>query len=270
MTHGEIAALSVAALLAGAMNAVAGGGTVLTFPALLLYGVSAIHANATSTLALIDRNDRERLRLPPPDEGGRPPAILLWSGERHWQEYWARCFSLAPASRLFSSLVPFLLLFATFRCFWQITHCAVWFALNRSPGLPICSTGAGSWPPMRSSFWSRSMAVTSARGIGILMLASLGILGMHNIHEMNALKTILAALINLVATIYFIFAGLIVWPEAMVMTLGATVGYRWLSTTPSASLRAARKGSSPPRPSAWAFPRGCSGNSSLRRKFNYG
>ena len=62
-------------------------------------------------------------------------------------------------------------------------------------------------------------------GIGILMLASLGIIGLSNIHEMNTLKTILASLINVVAAFWFICLGLINWPEAGVMTAGALLGY---------------------------------------------
>jgi uncharacterized membrane protein YfcA len=62
-------------------------------------------------------------------------------------------------------------------------------------------------------------------GIGILMLASLALMGFSNIHQMNALKTVLAALINLVAALWFISAGLIHWPKAGVMTAGALVGY---------------------------------------------
>src|SRR5207244_400567 len=58
-------------------------------------------------------------------------------------------------------------------------------------------------------------------GIGILMLASLGYLGLTNIHEMNCLKTVLSSLINQVAAIYFIFAGLIDWPKTLVMLDGA-------------------------------------------------
>jgi hypothetical protein len=57
------------------------------------------------------------------------------------------------------------------------------------------------------------------------MLASLGLLGLTDIHEMNALKTVLGSLINLVAAIYFIVAGLIDWPKAGVMTVGALAGY---------------------------------------------
>ena len=62
-------------------------------------------------------------------------------------------------------------------------------------------------------------------GIGILMLASLGFIGLSHIHEMNTLKTILGSLINLVAAVWFICAGLIHWPKAGVMTAGALVGY---------------------------------------------
>ena len=62
-------------------------------------------------------------------------------------------------------------------------------------------------------------------GIGILMLASLGFLGLSNIHEMNTLKTILGSLINVVAAVWFIWKGLIHWPKAGVMTAGALLGY---------------------------------------------
>jgi hypothetical protein len=62
-------------------------------------------------------------------------------------------------------------------------------------------------------------------GIGILMLATLGFIGMRNIYEMNTLKTILGSLINLTAAIWFIGSGLIDWPRAAVMTVGAVVGY---------------------------------------------
>ena len=57
------------------------------------------------------------------------------------------------------------------------------------------------------------------------MLASLGFIGLGDIYEMNTLKTILASLINLVAAVWFIFAGLIHWPKAGIMTLGALAGY---------------------------------------------
>jgi uncharacterized membrane protein YfcA len=62
-------------------------------------------------------------------------------------------------------------------------------------------------------------------GIGILMLASFALIGLKNIHEMNAIKTILGGLINVVAAVYFIWAGLVEWPQAIVMMLGSAIGY---------------------------------------------
>ncbi|MGH8047125.1 MAG: sulfite exporter TauE/SafE family protein [Chthoniobacterales bacterium] len=223
MTSAEIAALTAAALLAGAMNAVAGGGTVLTFPALLLYGVPAIQANATSTLALMIGMTgsvfgyRRQMRAVAPLAmrfgilsaiGGLLGALLL----------------TCTQEKTFAALVPFLLLFATilflannaFRRLVRIEPLAQASDLLHRRGIAFAYI---------FQFFVAIYGGYFGAGIGILMLASLGILGMHDIHEMNALKTILAALINLVASVYFIFAGLIVWPEAIVMTAGATIGY---------------------------------------------
>ncbi len=223
MSPSEIAALTIAALLAGAMNAVAGGGTVLTFPALLLYGIPAIQANATSTLALLIGISgsvfgyRRQMRAVAPLAlrfgvvsaiGGLIGALLL----------------TCTQEKTFSALVPFLLLFATvlflandaFRRLVRIEPLARATDLLHRPGI---------WIAFTFQFLVAVYGGYFGAGIGILMLASLGILGMHDIHEMNALKTILGALINLVAAIYFIFAGLVVWPEAAVMTIGATAGY---------------------------------------------
>jgi uncharacterized protein len=219
----EIFALCLAAFLAGAMNAVAGGGTVLTFPALLAFGLPAIQANATSTLALLIGilgsvyGYRRQIRVVAPlitrfgivsGLGGLLGALLLtWTRES-----------------TFAAIVPFLLLFATllflahnaFRRLVRIEPLAHSRDLLSRPGLAA------------ACFFQFLVAIYGGyfgAGIGILMLATLGILGMHDIHEMNALKTVLGALVNLVASGYFIYAGLIVWPEALVMTTGATAGY---------------------------------------------
>jgi len=73
------------------------------------------------------------------------------------------------------------------------------------------------------------------------MLATLGFIGMRNIHEMNTLKTVLGSLINLMAALWFIWAGLIDWPRAAVMTLGAVAGYylgsRFTQNIPPARVR---------------------------------
>jgi uncharacterized membrane protein YfcA len=184
MTVPEIAALTAAAFFAGAMNALAGGGTVLTFPALLAFGMPAIQANATSTLALVI---------------GIVGSVFGY--RRHMR-------AVAPL------MLPF----------------GVASAVGGLLGALLARTGdllhrRGFWAACVFQFLVAIYGGYFGAGIGILMLATLGILGMHDIYEMNALKTVLGALVNIVAAAYFIYAGLIVWPEALVMTAGATLGY---------------------------------------------
>jgi len=221
MSLTEILGLMVAAVAGGAINAVAGGGTLVTFPALLLFGTPPIIANATSTLALVIGTSggiygyRRHLDTVKPwlwrfalvsTVGGLIGALLLtWT-----------------SNRTFSRLVPFLILFATllflaqgtFRRFANLNgpiahdgrHHAVWGAILFQLAVAIYGGYFGA-------------------GIGILMLASLGFIGLSNIHEMNTLKTILASLINVVAALWFIGNDLIHWPKAGVMTAGALLGY---------------------------------------------
>ncbi len=223
MAASEITALALAAFVAGAMNAVAGGGTVLTFPALLAFGLPAIQANATSTLALLVGmlgsvyGYRRQMPAVAPltlrfgvlsVTGGLLGALLLTH----------------TAEKTFAGLVPFLLLFATIlflandalRRLVRIDPLARPADLLRRRGILVAYA---------FQFLVALYGGYFGAGIGILMLASLGILGMHDIHEMNALKTVLSALINLVASVYFICAGLVVWPEALVMTAASTAGY---------------------------------------------
>jgi len=218
----EAAWLFVAAFLAGAMNAVAGGGTVLTFPALLFFGMPAIQANATSTLALMVgmcgsvagyRNQIVQVR----------GLVLRFAGVSMIGGFLGAMLLTWTSEEAFEHLVPYLLLFATI-CF--IGHGIVRRWLQHSvPSRSDSRWGSGVWIAIGLQFFVAVYGGYFGAGIGILMLAALGIMGMRDIHEMNALKTVLAALINLVATVYFVFAGLIVWPQAFVMTVGATVGY---------------------------------------------
>jgi len=217
----EILGLMIAAMAGGAINAVAGGGTLVTFPTLLFFGTPPIIANATSTLALVIGTSggiygyRRHLKpvkpwlwrfVPVSTAGGLFGAVLL----------------TRTSNQTFAKLVPFLILFATvlfvaqgvFRRFANLhaqpahdgKRRAAWGAILFQVAVAIYGGYFGA-------------------GIGILMLASLGFIGLSNIHEMNALKTILASLINLVAAVWFICAGLVHWPKAGVMTVGALIGY---------------------------------------------
>ena len=219
----EIIALAAAAGAAGMINAVAGGGTLITFPALLFFGTPPLTANATSTLALVFgtagsvygfRRQIPSVKmwlkrfLPVSLLGGLTGGILL----------------TRTREAVFARLVPFLILFATILFVAQ-------GAVRRFAGRPDKSETTVNpqhrvvWGAMLFQFGVAVYGGYFGAGIGILMLASLGYLGLTDIHEMNAVKTVLSSIINQVAAAYFIFAGLIDWPKALVMTAGALAGY---------------------------------------------
>jgi len=221
MSWTEILGLVVAAAAGGAINAVAGGGTLVTFPALLLFGTPAIIANATSTLALVIGTSggifgyRKHLDPIKPwlwrfalvsTGGGLAGAVLL----------------TRTSNQTFAKLVPFLILFATLLFLAQGT-----FRRFTGPdaSAPHHDRHHAVWGAIAFQFAVAVYGGYFGAGIGILMLASLGFVGLSDIHEMNTLKTILAALINLVAAGWFIAQGLIHWPKAGVMTAGALLGY---------------------------------------------
>lgn len=219
VTGGE---LILAGCLAGAMNAIAGGGTLVTFPTLIFSGLSSIPANETSTVALL------------------PAALASAAGYRaHIPKVvrWLKVF--APVSvlggllggvllvrtpeRVFDWLVPFLLLFATVLFMSQST-------ISRFSGTRLVEAHGAA--PSRARLaggvlFQFAVAVYGGyfgAGIGILMLASLSMQGFEDVHQMNTLKVMLGFLINSVAAAYFIANGLVHWQSAGVMTLGTIAG----------------------------------------------
>jgi uncharacterized membrane protein YfcA len=212
--------LMLAGATAGLMNSIAGGGTLVTFPSLVWVGLPAIIANATSTVALLPatlggtfgyrkkiRHISSWLRLFVPVSllGGLLGGILL----------------VQTPSKTFDVMVPFLILFATILFMAQS---AVVRFLRTHPKHD--ASGSRTWV-YGAVVFQFAVAVYGGyfgAGIGILMLASLAILGFEDIHEMNTLKVILGFLINIVAAIYFIASGLIDWPDALVMAVGALSG----------------------------------------------
>ena len=218
MTPLQIASLVASSFGAGVMNAMAGGGTILTYPTLLLLGESAIAANATSTVALWPgaassmygyRREVSEHRhwlstlFVPSLLGGALGAVLL----------------LMTPTKSFERLAPFLILFAT--------------ALFMLQGVVARRTGAeGAAGPRRGrlaaavlfQFGVSVYGGYFGAGIGILMLAVLGFLGLSDIHAANGLKNFFGMCINGVAAGYFIWKGAVVWPAALVMIGGAIVG----------------------------------------------
>ena len=216
----EILGLAAAALAAGAINAVAGGGTLITFPTLLFFRTPPIIANATSTLALL-----------------LGTAGSVFGYRQHVGPIKQWLWRFTPVSVLggligsallthttdkaFARLVPFLILFATIIFLAQ----GFFRRLASFEGQAMAERKRHVWAAILFQFLVSIYGGYFGAGIGILMLASLGFIGLTHIHEMNALKTVLSSLINFVAALWFVCAGLIHWQKAGVMTLGALAGY---------------------------------------------
>jgi uncharacterized membrane protein YfcA len=239
--------LVAAAFGAGVMNALAGGGTLLTFPALVVLGLPGVVANATSTVALVPgamaslygyRREVETHRgwlktlLLPSLVGGALGSILL----------------LETPEKSFARIAPLLVLFATVLFMVQGLLASRMAAKAQAgsggeagadgpvPSDPMGSistgsTSIGSVPSRRrwvaATLLQLAVAVYGGyfgAGIGILMLALLGFLGISDIHAANGLKNFFGACINGVAAGYFIFQGAVVWPLALLLSAGAILG----------------------------------------------
>jgi hypothetical protein len=212
----------IAAFVAGAINSVAGGGTLVSFPALIWVGLPSTIANATNTVAIWPgslggvwgfRHDltglpKSTYALTVPSLiGGILGAVLL----------------VMTPTAVFDRLIPLLILFAT-----------VLFMLQEPVQRAIKTTdkahaGSKRWliGAMLFQFLVSVYGGYFGAGIGILMLAAFGIMGFTDIHQMNGLKHFLAVCINGVAAVYFIWNGMVSWPHALIMAVGATVGAVW-------------------------------------------
>ncbi|MGC4043719.1 MAG: sulfite exporter TauE/SafE family protein [Armatimonas sp.] len=251
MTPSQLALLGLASAAAGAINAVAGGGTLLTFPALLGVGIPSISANATNTAGLAPAafvgawSFRDRL-----DENGRklllPLGLLGFAGAL----IGAGLLLITPV-RLFDRLVPFLILAATLLFAFPPK------ALTPRPPLPTsfvpqASMGKGetegittSSSPLperrdegetlgegqgvRASGYILLFIVAIyggyfGAGIGILTLAALQILGFHDVGRANAVKAVFTGGVNGVAAILFAIRGLVFWKEALLVCACGMVG----------------------------------------------
>ncbi|MEO8432518.1 MAG: sulfite exporter TauE/SafE family protein [Acidobacteriota bacterium] len=219
MTPGHVTALVASSIGAGAMNAMAGGGTILTYPTLVFLGESAITANATSTVALwpgaaaslfgyrkdvaAHRGWLKTLFLPSL-LGGALGAVLL----------------LVTPSPAFARLAPFLILFATLLFMLQNV-------VSRWTG---ASSDADPSSPRRLllavvfQFFVGVYGGYFGAGIGILTLAVLGFLGLSDIHAANGVKNFFGMCINGVAAAYFIARGAVEWRAASIMIVGGIVG----------------------------------------------
>lgn len=219
MTLPQALLLLVVGAVAGAQNSVAGGGSFLSVPVLIFTGVLPIQANATSTVALwpgilasippyrsaLETERRTLIVLSVISViGGIGGAFIL----------------LRTPQNAFLHVLPWLLLLAT-----------VLFAIGRPLTDRLRNAAKASGPRWLTLGLTSVIQFVVALyggffggGIGILMLATLSLMGMRNMHTMNALKVVLAACINSVALLTFIIAGVVEWPQALVMMAGAIAG----------------------------------------------
>jgi uncharacterized protein len=218
MTPGDAALLFASAVAGGAINSVAGGGSFFTFPALVFTGMPSIAANATSTMAVWPgslasvaayRDDVRAARRHLPGllamslAGGLVGALVL----------------LRTPQPVFDRLLPWLLLFAT-AVFAFGQKFTAWLKRHETPGAPG-RVGALSWT---LQFLIAIYGGYFGGGMGLMMLAMLTLAGLTDIHEMNGIKTVLASALNAIALVAFIWAGLVQWPQASVMIVGAVLG----------------------------------------------
>ena len=215
----ELVGLGAAAGLAGAVNAVAGGGTLITFPSLLAAGLSARVANMTSTVAiwpgsiggslayrkeLSERTSRLKVLSAPSILGALAGSILL---------------SVSPDA-VFDAIVPYLIIFAS-------------LVLAANARLSKLALRHG-FAAQHEAYMPSSMYVVMflvgvyggyfGAGIGILMLAAISILAPDDLQHSNAVKGLLGLLMNFTAVIVFAFLGLVEWGPAAVMAVCSTLG----------------------------------------------
>jgi uncharacterized membrane protein YfcA len=214
--------LLLSAFVAGGVNSIAGGGTLLTFPSLLAAHLPSVAANATSTMALAPgslsaffgyrearRNQSDLIWYAVPSLfGGILGALILVGG----------------GERFFNRLVPWLILGAT-----------LLFAVQGLVRPPRSRSGRRASAPGAPSLRRRLAGATVqfgiavyggffGAGIGILMMATMGLMGFSDVHETNRLKNVCAAVINGVAAVTFALAGEVRWPMALVMAVAAIAG----------------------------------------------
>ena len=219
MTPAHVAAAFTAAFLAGAINSVAGGGTLVSFPTLLWLGLPSIAANATSTVGIwpgslgsiwgfrgeLKQTERRMLLLGIASlTGGGLGALLL---------------RLTPAS-LFDRLVPFLILFATVLFTVQAPiQARLSKRMNWESGRPIWLPGAAVLLFLVGVYGGYFGA-----GSSIMMLSALSTLGMTDILAMAALTSFYSLCVNGTATLIFVSTGMVYWPYVAPMAIAAVVG----------------------------------------------
>ncbi len=224
--------VALAAVAAGAINALAGGGTLITFPTLTAMGIPAVSANVTNTVALLPGylgatfaqkeevlSQRRRLwLLLPAALGGLVGGLLL----------------LRTDEKLFRQLVPFLILLASLLLAAQ-EPLKRWLAGKRQPSGGAGERGGGGGPEgtpaLSGEAWAAAPVFFAAiyggyfgAGLSVIVLAVLALVIDDSLTRLNGLKQVVGFVTNLTAALFFVFSGRVIWSVAAVMAVGALIG----------------------------------------------
>lgn len=215
----DLVLVGIAAIAAGAVNALAGGGTLITFPMLTAIGVPAVAANVTNTVALSPgylgatmaqardlRGQAHRLRLLVPTSviGGIVGGVLL----------------LNTGEQVFRALVPYLILLAATLLAVQ-DRLRAWVVARGGHG--SATNPAERWAAL-PVFAGAIYGGYFGAGLSVIILAVLGLALDDSLTRLNALKQAISFSVNIAAAIFFLFSGQVVWSAALVMAVGALLG----------------------------------------------
>ena len=209
----------LAAMAAGFINAMAGGGTLISFPVLLAIGISPVVANVTNTVALV-----------PGTIGG------MWSQRKDFKSQYRRLIKLLPVAIVggvaggllilntsesaFRSIIPYLILVATLLLAaqvriknWVVARIGQAHTEHHNPMVM-----------MSLVFLAAIYGGYFGAGLGVILMATLGLVTDESMTRLNFLKQALGFAINLAAAIYFAFSGKVDWMIALVMIFGSLLG----------------------------------------------
>lgn len=235
MTAAQASLVAASGVVAGMINSVAGGGSFLTLPVLVGCGLPSVTANATSTVALWPGTLASFGAYRQEMAARRWLAVVLGTISL-FGGYFGALILLHTPARTFTQLLPWLTLFATVLfVFGPRVAARLKLSLGEADDhRSLLKTGT-------LQFFIAVYGGYYGAGAGIMLLAMLSLLGMKNIHAMNAFKTLLTGAFNGAAVVTFILQGIIDWPAALWMMAGGLVGGyggAWLARrTPPAVIR---------------------------------
>ncbi len=206
--------LVVAAFAAGVLNTIAGGGSFLTFPALVFAGLPPVAANATSAVAVLPGYLSGTLGFAKELRAFDRALLIRLTGWTLAGGLVGAGLLMASSNQAFSMLVPFLLLGAT-GVFLFSKQLRAWAEQNARTIAPYGAIGLVMVTIYGGYFNG---------GLGIVLLALFALWGMQDIHQMNGLKNWLSFALAVISVAAFAFGGLVHWPQAIVMMIAATIG----------------------------------------------